>query len=55
MANLTRSDGEEFIALAPQVPVHSQVHTYPLERAGDALEDLRHGRFDGAAVIEIAV
>ena len=55
VANLTRSDGEQFLALAPQVPVHSQVHTYPLERVGDALEDLRHGRFDGAAVIEIAV
>jgi len=55
VANLTRSDGEEFLALAPQVPVHSQVHTYPLERAGDALGDLRHGRFDGAAVIEVAV
>ena len=55
VANLTRSDGEEFLALAPQIPVHSQVHTYPLERAGDALEDLRHGRFDGAAVIEVAV
>jgi propanol-preferring alcohol dehydrogenase len=53
VANLTRRDGEEFLALAPQVPVHTEVHTYPLERANDALEDLRQGRFEGAAVVAV--
>jgi propanol-preferring alcohol dehydrogenase len=51
IANLTRQDGHEFLALAPRVPVKTTVTTYPLERAGEALEDLRHGRFEGAAVI----
>jgi propanol-preferring alcohol dehydrogenase len=51
VANLTRRDGEEFLALAPRVPIRTEVHTYPLERANDALDDLRHGRFTGAAVI----
>jgi propanol-preferring alcohol dehydrogenase len=53
VANLTRRDGEEFLALAPRVPVHTTVTTYPLERANDALDDLRAGRFEGAAVIEV--
>jgi propanol-preferring alcohol dehydrogenase len=51
IANLTRRDGHEFLALAPTVPVRTTVTAYPLERAGDALEDLRAGRFTGAAVI----
>jgi propanol-preferring alcohol dehydrogenase len=51
VANLTRRDGEEFLALAPRVPVRTTVHEYALERAGDALDDLRAGRFSGAAVI----
>jgi alcohol dehydrogenase, propanol-preferring len=51
VANLTRLDGEEFLALAPRVPVKTRVSTYPLEEAGQALEDLRAGRFTGAAVI----
>jgi len=54
VANLTRRDGEEFMALAPQVPVRTTVHPYPLEAANQALDDLRAGRFDGAAVLEIA-
>jgi len=53
VANLTRRDGEEFLALAPMVPVKTEVHPYPLEKAGDALDDLRAGRFDGAAVIVV--
>ncbi|MFO7655085.1 MAG: zinc-dependent alcohol dehydrogenase family protein [Candidatus Krumholzibacteriia bacterium] len=53
VANLTRRDGEEFLALAPGVPVRTRVHPYPLERANDALDDLRHGRFEGAAVIVV--
>jgi propanol-preferring alcohol dehydrogenase len=54
VANLTRRDGEEFIALAPQVPVHTEVSAYPLEQANQALDDLRAGRFRGAAVLEVA-
>jgi alcohol dehydrogenase, propanol-preferring len=53
VANLTRQDGEEFIALAPKVPVHTEVSVYPLEEANRALEDLRAGKFRGAAVLQI--
>jgi len=53
VANLTRSDGEEFLALAPKVPVRTEVKPYPLERANEALSDLREGRFTGAAVIVV--
>ena len=51
VANLTRKDGEEFMALAPKVPVKSHVVTYPLEQANEALGDLREGRLQGAAVL----
>jgi alcohol dehydrogenase, propanol-preferring len=51
VANLTRDDGREFLALAPQVPVKTRVSTYPLEAANEALADLRAGRFEGAAVL----
>ncbi|MBN1441327.1 MAG: zinc-dependent alcohol dehydrogenase family protein [Planctomycetes bacterium] len=54
VANLTRRDGEEFLALAPRIPVRTAVTSYPLERAAEALEDLREGRFHGAAVITVA-
>ncbi len=53
VANLTRRDGEEFLALAPKIPIKTEVHTYPLEKTNEALDDLRHGRFTGAAVIEV--
>ena len=51
VANLTRRDGEEFLALAPRVPVRTEVTEYPLEDAQRALDDLRAGRFQGAAVV----
>jgi len=51
VANLTRRDGQELLAIAPRVPVKTTVNTYPLERAEDALADLRAGRFEGTAVI----
>jgi propanol-preferring alcohol dehydrogenase len=51
VANLTRLDGQEMLALAPQVPVSSHVSTYELEDTNSALDDLRAGRFTGAAVI----
>jgi len=54
VANLTRRDGNEFLALAPVVPVRTEVVPYPLERANEALNDLRSGRLSGAAVIVIA-
>jgi propanol-preferring alcohol dehydrogenase len=54
VANLTRQDGEEFLALAPTVPVRTSVQTYPLEQASEALDDLRAGRLQGASVLTMA-
>jgi propanol-preferring alcohol dehydrogenase len=51
VANLTRRDGESFLRVAAKAGVRTTVHTYPLSRANDALDDLRHGRFAGAAVL----
>jgi propanol-preferring alcohol dehydrogenase len=51
VANLTRANGTEFLALAPRVPVRTHVTTYPLEDANEALDDLRSGRLVGAAVV----
>jgi propanol-preferring alcohol dehydrogenase len=51
VANLTRRDGEELLALAPRVPVRTHVTTYPLSDTNRALDDLRHGRFRGSAVV----
>jgi propanol-preferring alcohol dehydrogenase len=54
VANLTRADGEEFLRLAPTIPIHTQVKVYPLEQANEALDDLRSGRFRGSAVLSIS-
>ncbi len=51
VANLTREDGRRFLEIAPQVPVKTEVQTFPLERANEALEDLRRGNIQGAAVL----
>jgi len=51
VANLTRRDGEEFLALAPQVPVRTEVEAFPLERANEALAKLRAGDVRGALVL----
>ncbi len=51
VANLTRADGLELLALAPRVPIQTTVTTYPLEDANRAFDDLRAGRFIGAAVV----
>jgi propanol-preferring alcohol dehydrogenase len=51
VANLTRRDAVEFLALAPEVPVRTETVAYPLERANEALADLRAGRLQGAAVL----
>ncbi len=53
VANLTRRDGSEFLALAPEVPVRTEVVSFPLERANQALEALRGGRVRGAAVLVV--
>jgi alcohol dehydrogenase, propanol-preferring len=51
VANLTRRDGEEFLRLAPEVPVRTRPLPYPLEQANQALDDFRAGRLQGAAVL----
>jgi alcohol dehydrogenase, propanol-preferring len=51
VANLTRADGEEFLALAPEVPVSTHVQAFPLAEANEALDRLRSGRIRGAAVL----
>lgn len=51
VANLTRQDGERLLALAPTIPIRTRTHTYALEDAARALDDLREGRFEGAAVL----
>jgi alcohol dehydrogenase, propanol-preferring len=51
VANLTRADGEEFLTLAPRVPVRTEVETFPLGEANEALDRLRSGRIRGSAVL----
>jgi propanol-preferring alcohol dehydrogenase len=51
VANLTRHDAEDLLALAPRVPVRTATTTYPLADANRALADLREGRVEGAAVL----
>ncbi|MBF2051596.1 MAG: zinc-dependent alcohol dehydrogenase family protein [Elainella sp. C42_A2020_010] len=54
VANLTRQDGEEFLTLAPQIPIQTQVESFPLAAANQALAALRGGKIQGAAVLVIA-
>ncbi len=51
VANLTRQDGLDFLSLAPKIGIHTTTTPYALKDANKALDDLRHGRFDGAAVL----
>jgi propanol-preferring alcohol dehydrogenase len=51
VANLTRGDGEELLALAPRVPVRTEVQTFPLEAATQVLDRLRQGDIEGAGVL----
>jgi propanol-preferring alcohol dehydrogenase len=53
VANLTRRDGQEFLALAPRVPIRTDVSVFPLGEANQALEALRSGRVSGAAVLAV--
>jgi propanol-preferring alcohol dehydrogenase len=54
VANLTRRDGEEFMALAPQIPIRTEVEVRPLEEANEALDSIRDGSLKGAAVLRVA-
>jgi propanol-preferring alcohol dehydrogenase len=54
VANLTRQDGEELLAIAPKVPVKTEVQVFPLDQADEALSRLRDGRIHGAAVLRVA-
>jgi propanol-preferring alcohol dehydrogenase len=51
VANLTRKDGRDFLALAPKVPVRTETKVFPLEEANEALEALGSGKFQGAAAL----
>jgi propanol-preferring alcohol dehydrogenase len=51
VANLTRADAREFLAIAPRAGVKTEITRYPLAQANQALEDLRAGRLHGAAVL----
>ena len=54
VANLTRTDGEEFLTLAPQIPIRTEVTPFPLTAANEALDALRSGKINGAAVLVVA-
>ena len=53
VANLTRRDGDEFLEMAPRIPVKTKTEIFPLEEANEALEQLRSGRIEGAAVLKV--
>ena len=53
VANLTREDGEEFLTLAPQVPVRTEVSVFPLASANEAIAALRDGGIEGAVVVSV--
>ena len=55
VANLTRRDGQEFLALAPRVPVRTEVEEFPLEQANEVLDRLRRGEIRGSAVLRVTV
>lgn len=54
VANLTRRDGEELLAIVPRVPVRTEIQVFPLEQANEALDLLRRGRVRGALVLQIS-
>ena len=51
VANLTRDDGVQFLALAPKVPIETQIQRFPLEQANAALQAVRSGQVNGSAVL----
>jgi propanol-preferring alcohol dehydrogenase len=54
VANLTRADGNEFLRLAPTIPIETRVTVYKLEEANEALDDMRQGRLHGSGVISLS-
>ncbi|HJX22133.1 MAG TPA: hypothetical protein VJ454_14150, partial [Steroidobacteraceae bacterium] len=54
VANLTRADGNEFLRLAPTIPIETKVTVYKLEEANEALDDMRQGRLHGSGVITLS-
>lgn len=54
VANLTRKDGEEFLTLAPKVPIRTEINSFPLTQANEALDALRSGKIEGSAVLVVA-
>jgi propanol-preferring alcohol dehydrogenase len=54
VANLTRQDAREVLKLAAEIPIHSEITEYPLAEANRALQDLKHGRVNGAAVLRVS-
>ncbi len=53
VANLTRKDAEEFLVLAPEIPIHTEVQAFPLSAANDAINAVRSGKINGAAVLVV--
>lgn len=53
VANLTRRDGDESLVLASRIPIATKVQCFPLERANEALDCVRHGSLQGAAVLTV--
>lgn len=54
VTNLTRKDGNDFFELASKFPIKTHITLYPLEKANDALQDLKDGKFEGSAVIKVS-
>ena len=54
VANSTRQDCREFLQLAAEIPLETRVRSYELDQANQALSDLKHSRFDGAAVLRVS-
>lgn len=54
IANLTRRDGQELLALAPKIPIRPEITIYPLEKANEAIRDLQEGKIAGSAVIQLS-
>ena len=54
VANLTRQDGEELLSIAPKIPIRTEIEEFPLAKANEALDCLRSGKLQGAAVLVVS-